>query len=231
MTMHLIVTCEHGGNQIPQRYRHLFQSALDVVDSHRGWDLGALKVAREIAASLEAPLYYSETTRLLIDLNRSLGQPDLYSEWSKDLTTLQREEIASKYYLPYRQNVIKAIRAAISQGPVTHLSVHSFTPMWHGVTRETDIGLLFDPDRTRETKFCLRWRHELQELMSTYQIDFNKPYSGVADGLTTALRRSFRDFEYTGIELEVNQKHLSEQHESVLLVQHIVQSLNSALFR
>ena len=41
----LLLTCEHGGNRIPPRYRTLFQGHRRLLESHRGYDRGALAVA------------------------------------------------------------------------------------------------------------------------------------------------------------------------------------------
>ena len=45
----LLITCEHGGNRVPHAYRNLFASASRLLQSHRGYDAGALALAREIA--------------------------------------------------------------------------------------------------------------------------------------------------------------------------------------
>jgi hypothetical protein len=37
-------------------------------------------------------------------------------------------------------------------------------------------------------------------------IEFNKPYLGIDDGLTTYLRTIYPDSRYAGIEIEINQK-------------------------
>jgi predicted N-formylglutamate amidohydrolase len=39
-----------------------------------------------------------------------------------------------------------------SKKPVLHLSIHSFTPIWSGVERKVDIGILFDPDNKSEAE-------------------------------------------------------------------------------
>ncbi|PTM08135.1 MAG: N-formylglutamate amidohydrolase, partial [Bacteroidetes bacterium] len=41
--MKLVLTCEHGGNQIPKQYQALFPDKT-VLQSHRGFDLGSLDV-------------------------------------------------------------------------------------------------------------------------------------------------------------------------------------------
>ena len=39
-----LLTCEHGGNQVPEPWRERFAGAQDVLASHRGWDRGSLAV-------------------------------------------------------------------------------------------------------------------------------------------------------------------------------------------
>ena len=85
MADRLFVTCEHAGNVVPQEYAHLFVGHEHLLPTHRGWDPGALLLAREMAERFGAPLYYDETTRLLADLNRSVGTPDLHSEATRHL--------------------------------------------------------------------------------------------------------------------------------------------------
>jgi len=68
-----IITCEHGGNRIPASYRQLFRGQRALLDSHRGYDPGALVMATTLAGTFRAPLVASTTSRLLIDLNRSMG--------------------------------------------------------------------------------------------------------------------------------------------------------------
>ena len=79
MTDRLLITCEHGGNRVPARYRHMFRGRQRQLETHRGYDFGALVMAREIATRFSAPLIASTVTRLLVDLNRSVGHRDLHS--------------------------------------------------------------------------------------------------------------------------------------------------------
>ena len=66
--MRLILTCEHGGCEVPAEYATRFSGRAALLRSHRGWDVGALTLAEEMAHALDAPLFASTTTRLLIDL-------------------------------------------------------------------------------------------------------------------------------------------------------------------
>src|SRR5512132_1532652 len=100
-----LVTCEHGGNDVPPRYRYLFEGIEHLLDTHEGYDPGALALAETLANTLAAPLVASTTTRLLVELNRSLGHPRLYSEGSRRAPPEVRRDILQEFYLPYRERV------------------------------------------------------------------------------------------------------------------------------
>jgi predicted N-formylglutamate amidohydrolase len=207
-----LVTCEHGGNRIPPRYRDLFNGGEALLHTHRGYDAGASTFARELADILDAPSYISCTSRLLIDLNRSIGHPRLYSEFTRNTPASLRREILQRYYLPYRSKVESHIAQIIARGyRVIHLSSHSFTPELGGNIRNTDVGLLYDPARAAESDFCRRWQAALRTQASALKVRLNYPYSGTADGFTVHLRRRFpADLLYVGIEIEINQKHVNQ---------------------
>ena len=206
---YFVISCEHGGNRIPPVYRPFFAGFAPLLHSHRGYDMGALKVARELASMLDAPLFASTTSRLLVDLNRSIGHPQLYSEATRNAPDAIRQEILQRYYLPYRTEVESSIAETLRQGNrVIHLSSHSFTPELNGEVRNADIGFLYDPTRHPELEFCNRWRASLRTWAPTLRVRRNYPYRGTADGFAGHLRRRFPADLYTGIELEINQKHV-----------------------
>jgi len=208
-TDRLLITCEHGGNRVPAPYRPLFAGQAELLASHRGHDPGALTLARELAAALDAPLYYATVSRLLIDLNRSIGHPRLYSAITRATPVSLRREILAHHYLPYRRRIEAAVAEAVGQGHrVVHIASHSFTPMLDGETRNADVGLLYDPRRPGEAALCLRWQATLAALAPELRVRRNYPYRGTSDGLTAYLRRHFPAEAYVGIELEVNQRHV-----------------------
>jgi len=207
-----LITCEHGGNRVPSRYHDFFAGSAALLRSHRGYDIGALRVAREFAAALSAPLMVSTISRLLIDLNRSPGHPRLYSEATRGAPPALREEIFQRYYRPYRTKVETQIAQAVDSGArVVHISCHSFTPELDGKVRQADLGLLYDPARAAEAGLCRRWQMALKVYASTLKTRLNYPYLGTADGFTVYLRRRFPAERYLGIELEINQKHVRGQ--------------------
>jgi len=203
----VLVTCEHGGSEVPAEWRRLFRGARDVLHSHRGLDIGALGVARRLADRLSAPLISSTTTRLLIELNRSIGHPRLFSEFTSRLSEADRARLVDTYYVPYRCGVERVVGSLIGGGHrVLHVGVHSFTDVLDGDVRELEVGLLFDPDRDWEVSVCGAWRSAIEERCGgALRVRENEPYAGVDDGLTTHLRGRFGGDEYAGIEVEIRQ--------------------------
>ena len=108
----VLLTCEHGGAEVPAKYRGLFRSraAQSALRSHRGSDHGALWLAKTLQRSLRAPLLASTVTRLLVDLNRSLGHPQLFSEFSRPLDPAARVSLLESLYYPHRDRVESWIR-------------------------------------------------------------------------------------------------------------------------
>ena len=207
----LFITCEHAGNEVPDAYRDLFIGHEHLLPTHRGWDPGALTLAHEMAERFHAPLYFATTTRLLVDLNRSIGTPDLHSEATRHLSLQERRTILESYYHPHRQRTEGAIGEAVAVGDrVVHIASHSFTPELDGHVRTADVGLLYDPARGGEVALASHWLAALRGRDSSLRLRRNYPYLGTSDGLTMALRRQHSPERYIGLELEVNQRYVEE---------------------
>jgi len=230
-TANLIITCEHGGNQIPAAYRHLFHNHRTLLGSHRGFDAGALVMAKALVEHFGAPLVASTISRLLVDLNRSIGHRALHMESVHALPAETRQEIIERYYQPYRTKFEQLVVQGISQhGRVIHISCHSFTNNFNGVARHADVGLLYDPARQNERTLCAQWKYDLKALAPNLEVRRNFPYEGRNDGFTSALRKRFSPDAYLGIELELNQKHLSlSTRQRAALRELIIMSLDAAL--
>jgi predicted N-formylglutamate amidohydrolase len=166
-----------------------------------------LQLAQQMADALGAALYAATTTRLLIDLNRSIGHRQLFSEATRGLTRSQRQEIVALHYRPHREATEGAIADSIAVGQsVIHIASHSFTPVLNGVTRQADVGWLYDPHRASEAALSRRWMAELKQRAPGLRLRRNYPYQGRGDGLASLLRKRFSGQVYLGIELEVNQR-------------------------
>jgi len=209
-----VITCEHAGNRIPIAFAYLFQDAKGNINSHKGWDIGALFWAERLAKHLGTDLFSYEYTRLLIEVNRSEHSDQLYSKYSAELPDSTKKYLLETYYRPYRRKVRQHIEHLLDWDKnVLHVSVHSFSPIWDGKERAVEIGLLFDEEREEEAAFCQIWKERLNELHPDLKIRFNEPYLGKDDGFCTRLRGKFPVENYFGIELEVNQKFVVSDQE------------------
>jgi predicted N-formylglutamate amidohydrolase len=208
-SIRLLVTCEHGGNRVPSAYRPWFEHAGRALASHRGFDAGALMMARTLAGTLrDADLVFSTVSRLVVELNRSLRHPQLFSTFTRAAPPAVRAEIFECYYAPYWAAVENLVERALRRRRyVVHIGSHSFTPILDGDVRDADLGLLYDPRRAREALLCALWRDALRRRRPDWRVRRNYPYRGASDGLTTGLRRRFPPSRYLGVELEINQRH------------------------
>jgi predicted N-formylglutamate amidohydrolase len=206
--VHVVMSCEHAGNRVPARYASLFSTpaARKALESHRGWDPGAGALAGMLARRLGAPLVAQDVSRLLVECNRSADHPRLWSEFSRGLTDEERRQVVRRYWSAHR-NAVRAAVAACPPGLVVHVGVHTFTPVWRGRSRSTQVGLLFDPARPLEAELVARWKKALDAhpVTQALAVHRNRPYRGWTDGLTTTLRSELPDHRYAGIELEVSQ--------------------------
>lgn len=204
----VVVSCEHATARIPAAYRKRLAPARRALASHRGWDRGAVEVARSLAARRGAPLFTGQASRLLVDLNRSLHHPALFSEWTRALSEVERRQIIARYYTPYRRAVEAALRARLDGGAtVVLVSVHSFTAVRDGVRRSAEIGLLYEPARSIERDLCAAWKRALAAAASV-RVRRNYPYRGTSDGFSVALRKLLADKPFACVELELNQTYL-----------------------
>ena len=201
-----MLTCEHGGNHIPVAYKTQFKNQEAILATHRGLDIGALEIAKLLQKRLKAPLIYSKTSRLVVDLNRTLKNPTLFSEFMKTLSQKELKKVLDKYYFPHWFKVRKNIQTLLKKNDsVVHIAVHSMTDNLNGQKRKMQIALLYNPVFKNEVKFASLWIKALRKEFPEYIIARNKPYRGDGDGLTCEMRNENRPNNYIGIEIELNQ--------------------------
>ncbi len=150
----LVLTCDHAGNAIPHHLGRL-GLAPEQQTRHIAWDIGAAALARQVAELLDATLILTHYSRLVVDCNRPLTAPDAFAPRSEDmdipgnreLTDAERERRADAYFWPYH-DAIDSIMSARAESEVPVLvSMHSFTPVFHGRLRAMDVGVLHRADR------------------------------------------------------------------------------------
>lgn len=208
--MKLVLTCEHAGNLVPVKFSEHFFNFKKMLNTHRGYDLGAMDMFEYLNELADYHQFYSQT-RLLIEVNRSLHHPNLFSEVTKSFSSEEKKKLIENYYLPYRNEVEEKVKNYLEEGEdVLHLSIHSFTPSLNGEGRTADIGLLYDPSRNQEKQFSAALKLKLEQQTEKLRVKMNYPYLGKADGFTTYLRKKFPR-NYMGIEIEVNQKFVMQK--------------------
>lgn len=151
----LVLVCEHASNRVPERYQRLGLRSSDLL-RHIAWDMGALEVAQACAERLDAPLVHATYSRLLLDLNRPPDADDsivVHSEdtaipGNRDLDSAERRRRQQAIYHPFHDALQLLIDARLARGQATIvLSMHSFTPSYHGVARPWHVGVLAEHDR------------------------------------------------------------------------------------
>jgi len=229
LTHRVVLSCEHGGNEVPPRYAACFDGAAGraALAGHRGWDPGSLELAVGLADELDAPLVVQRVTRLLVECNRSADHPRLWSELSAPLPPDERRRILARYWTRHRDAVRRAVTAGHG-ATVIHVGVHTFTPVWAGRPRTTDVGILYDPARPAELGLARAWQRLLRTEPAArgLTVHRNRPYRGWTDGLTTTLRSELPPSRYLGLELEVSQGLVPV---SSALVEALADSLRTAI--
>lgn len=184
-----VLVCEHASNFIPAELDNLGLEG-DAISSHIAWDPGALGVAREMSSILGAPLVAQRVSRLVYDCNRPPeaqsampAESEIYRiPGNVGLSAAARRARIKRYYAPFHDALTACLdrRMATRRMPVL-VTVHSFTPVFKGVRRDLDIGILHDAD-SRLADALLR----IIEAETNFVIRRNAPY-GPQDGVTHTL--------------------------------------------
>lgn len=228
----IILTCEHGGNKVPSIYKNLFANHRTILEAHRGLDIGALAIAKDMQKLLKSKLHFSKITRLLVDLNRFRQSNSLFSEISTVLSDTEKETILKKYYEPHWAAIEKHFNMVHRmKNEILHVAVHSMTDNLNGKIRRMQLALLYDPRRTSEKQFSSLWISELRRQFPDYKITRNNPYKGADEGVTCHFRKRFNEKAYVGIELEINQGLLLSftKHEREAFSYKLTLALNGAV--
>jgi predicted N-formylglutamate amidohydrolase len=182
----VVLVCEHASHHIPQSFNGLGLSQ-DARESHAAWDPGAMAVARQLSKNLDAVLVASEVSRLVYDCNRPPNAADAMPSRSElivvpgneKLTQQERDARTEVFYRPFQS----ALHSMVQQiaNPII-VTVHSFTPVYHGQIRSVEIGILHDTD----TKFADAML-QAAPAHTTADVQRNEPY-GPEHGVTHTLK-------------------------------------------
>lgn len=198
----IILICEHASNYIPASYAGLGLAPADLL-RHIAWDIGAAALARRLSALLDAPLFLSGYSRLLIDCNRPPGAPTSIPLQSEDTLipgnqALVRDEIERReaaYFVPFQDRIASFLDARAAAGRhSTVLAVHSFTPVFRGIRRPWHVGVLYRDAATLGARLLGALRSDPALIVGDnepYRInldeDYTVPIHGDSRGIPAAL--------------------------------------------
>ena len=199
------LTCDHAGARVPRKLGSLGVSAEDL-GRHIAWDIGAADVAIKLAAALDAFAILQTYSRLVIDCNRRPGIPASIVRISES-TRIPRNEIVTieeaaareqEIFRPYHDRISTELTARQAQArPTVLISVHSFTPRFHGKQRPWHAGVLYNRDARLAGELLRRLRAE-----PGLVIGDNEPYSvGDTTDYTIPEHGERRGLPHVGIEL------------------------------
>ncbi|WP_245624477.1 N-formylglutamate amidohydrolase [Belnapia moabensis] len=142
-----LLLCEHASNRLPRRLGDLGLPPAEL-RRHIAWDIGALSLAEALSRRLDAALFATGYSRLVIDCNRPLSVPSSIPERSEDtvipgnlgLDPAARAMREATLFHPFQAAVAGHIEA---RRPGCIIGVHSFTPVYRGVARPWQAGVLF----------------------------------------------------------------------------------------
>lgn len=182
----LLLVCEHASNWIPPAFNDL---GLDEAArrSHVAWDPGALGVAETLSRTLNAPLVVGCVSRLVYDCNRPPEAKDAVPAVSEivaipgntDLSDKALRERVEKVYQPFRKCLEQEVAKASTGAAL--VTIHSFTPIYHGRKRTTEIGILHGDDPRLAAAMMA-----IAERFTDMQVRLNEPY-GPDDGVSHTL--------------------------------------------
>lgn len=175
----IFLTCEHAGRRLPGSLGTLGLDAPDM-DRHIAWDIGAAGVAERISERLDAPLVMQLYSRLVIDCNRPPTSPTSIAVVSEateikgnhGLSPQQVHARLREVFDPYHDRIDAELELRRRAGrPTVLVSIHSFTPVFHGEQRPWHVGLLYNRDHG--------FAHRLGDALDggAFTVGHNEPYS------------------------------------------------------
>jgi predicted N-formylglutamate amidohydrolase len=206
-----LMACDHAGRAIPRRLGRLGLGEA-ALDTHIAWDIGALGLARRLAASLGGGLIHQTYSRLVIDCNRAADHPGSIVAVSDGVFVPGNQGLAPEaaaarrraIFDPYHARIGAELDARRARGEETLLvCVHSFTPVMDGLARPWHVGVLHDGGSPASHALLALLRAEPELVVGD-----NQPYAMDGTDFTAPWQAGPRGLDV--VELEVRQDLLLE---------------------
>jgi predicted N-formylglutamate amidohydrolase len=148
-----VLTADHAGRVIPRRLGTLGVSEAER-RRHIAWDIGIAGVTEALSERLDATALIQTYSRLVIDCNRDPGHPTSIPTISEataipgneNLPFAEREARRAAIFTPYHDAIAAALDARAGRRTML-IALHSFTPVFKGLARAVEIGVLYHRDR------------------------------------------------------------------------------------
>lgn len=220
----IVLVCEHAGHHIPSKLNDLGLSE-KARFSHIAWDPGALGVAKAMSEELDAPLVTTNVSRLVYDCNRPPEAPDAMPAKSEayevpgnaNLTDDAKRARVQDYYVPFRDALAGEIAR---KGAPVIVTIHSFTPVYNGMQRDVEVGILHDNDK--------RLGDAMLAVADRYNVQRNAPY-GPEDGVTHTLKLHGESGGHLNVMIEVRNDLIQSEADQVEMGQTLSNWLTKAL--
>lgn len=224
----LLLVCEHASPIIPHHLGDLGLAPSDRL-SHAVWDPGAFDLALALSDRLDAPLVAGRFSRLVFDCNRppevNSAIPDqserIAVPGNAGLSDAQRAARAAAVYHPFHDTLAEQID---QMGQPAIVTIHSFTPLWHGQPRDLHLGVLFTPRDDRLGRAMLS-APGLPDLTRA-----NAPY-GPGDGVLHTLERHALPRTLLHAMVEVRNDLLAKPEDTARMTDILARAITHALAR
>ena len=202
-----VIVVDHASRQIPRRLGDLGLPDAEL-RRHIAWDIGALAVARQVAAALDAPLVAQNYSRLVIDCNRDPAVPSsiplvgesLPIPGNAGVSAAERAARRREIFEPYHARIRALLDERERAGRLTILvAQHSMTNVFMGVRREMHCAILYNRDRRFAGLTLDRLRREPGLIVGD-----NEPYF-VSDATDFTVPRHAEARGLAHVEIEIRQ--------------------------
>ena len=203
---HALLVCDHAGQAVPAALDRLGLSD-EELSRHIAWDIGAAAVTRHLARLLDAPAVLANYSRLVIDPNRyphdhAVAFPAVSDgtrvPGNEGLTEAQRQARARSCFWPYHNAItrhLQSMRERHIQPAV--IAIHSCTPVFDGVFRPWQLGVLWNQD-PRSSQPLIEALRQIDGI----EVGDNEPYSGrLPNFFTIAHHAESADLPHVALEV------------------------------
>lgn len=225
----IVIVCEHASCEFPPEFNELGISQ-DAAHSHIAWDPGALPIAKSLGDQLNAPLVAGGLSRLLYDCNRPPEAPDAIPVTSEDIPIPGNQNLPSDARAQRVQHIYGPFRKALAETVGTRpnailITIHSFTPIYRGVSRPVEIGVLHDSDsRLADAMLDTAADH------TNLRVERNQPY-GPQDGVTHTLCEHALGQGHLNVMLEIRNDLITTQQEQTAMADMLTAWIGTSLTR